>query len=181
MSAGDDALRAAAGVLADALSYPDAALAARLREGAARAPAPVGDPLRAVAALLDALGPGAAEELYTATFDLGAAATPCAGELLCGGGPRRAALLAHLAERRRAAGLAPGLEPADHVAELVRLAGAEPAADAEELVALALAPAARALRAALPRDNPYRLALDALLATLPAAAPAATTPQEASP
>ncbi len=62
--------REVARAFADLLSYPDDALSGRLRCHAARLPGGNGAALDAVADRLALLGPGGAEELYPATFDL---------------------------------------------------------------------------------------------------------------
>ncbi len=163
----------AARLLADALSYPDADLPRRVRAGAAGLPAVPGALLARLADRLGALGPGGAEELYTATFDLRPSVSPYAGHHLCGEGPRRNALLAWLAGLRAEAGLRPGAELPDHFAELLRwLAVAGDHAEAPELVILALTPSARSALTALPPENPYRDAFEALLASLASAAAA---------
>lgn len=163
--------REAALAFADLLSYPDDALPGRLRAAAVRLPVTLGAALDALADRLGLLGPGGAEELYTATFDLRPAVSPYAGIHLCGEGPRRNALLAHLASLRAQAGLAPGDEVPDHFAELLRHLAVTPGGgETEDVAALVLAPAARIAAAALPQDNPYRAALEALVAALPAPA-----------
>jgi nitrate reductase molybdenum cofactor assembly chaperone NarJ/NarW len=174
--------REAARAFADLLSYPDDALAGRLRCHAARLPAGTAAALDALADRLALLGPGGAEELYTATFDLRPAVSPYAGLHLCGEGPRRNALLAHLASLRAQAGIAPGGEVPDHFAELLRyLAEAPEGGEAEDVAVLVLAPAARQAAAALVHDNPYRAALEALVAALPAPAELPVASKEAGP
>lgn len=173
--------REAAIAFADLLSYPDDALPGRLRAAASRLPAAIGAALDALADQLALLGPGGAEELYTATFDLCPAVSPYAGLHLCGEGPRRNALLAHLASLRAQAGLAPGGEVPDHFAELLRYLSAATDGEADDVAALVLAPAAGRAAAALPHDNPYRAALEALVAALPAPeAPPAVTQEVGS-
>lgn len=167
---------------AELLSYPDDALPGRLRAQAARLPSVSGAALDALADRLALLGPGGAEELYTATFDLRPAVSPYAGMHLCGEGPRRNALLAHLAALRASAGLAPGDEVPDHFAELLRYLASAPAdAESEDVATLVLAPAARRAAAALPHDNPYRAALEALAVALPAPAELPVRTKEAGP
>ncbi|WP_242344264.1 molecular chaperone TorD family protein [Anaeromyxobacter terrae] len=174
--------REAARAFAELLSYPDDALPGRLRAHAGRLPGGVGAALDALADRLALLGPGGAEELYTATFDLRPAVSPYAGVHLCGEGPRRNALLAHLASLRAAAGLARASEVPDHFAELLRyVAEAPEGGEAEDVAALVLAPAARRAADALPHDHPYRAALEALVAALPAPAGPPVAPQEAGP
>ncbi len=174
--------REAALAFADLLSYPDDALAGRLRAHAGRLGGATGGSLDALADRFALLGPGGAEELYTATFDLRPAVSPYAGVHLCGEGPRRNALLAHLASLSAEAGLAPGGEVPDHFAELLRYLGAAPdAREAEDVAVLVLAPAARRAAAALRHDNPYRAALEALGAALPAPAELPAAVREAGP
>jgi nitrate reductase delta subunit len=174
--------REAALAFADLLSYPDDALAGRLRANAGRLGDTTGGALDALADRFALLGPGGAEELYTATFDLRPAVSPYAGVHLCGEGPRRNALLAHLASLRAQAGIAPGEEVPDHFAELLRyLAAAADAAEAEDVAVLVLAPAARHAAAVLRHDNPYRAALEALAAALPAPAELPAALREAGP
>lgn len=172
----------AALAFADLLSYPDDALPGRLRARAGPLAGSTGAALEAVADRLALLGPGGAEELYTATFDLRPAVSPYAGMHLCGEGPRRNALLAHLSGLRARAGLPPASEVPDHFAELLRYLAAAPAdGEAEDVAALVLAPAARRAAAALPHDNPYRAALEALAAALPAPAELPVPSKEAGP
>jgi nitrate reductase delta subunit len=159
--------RPAALLLAELLSYPEPRLPARTREACQALPAAAAAPALRCADALDALGPGGAEELYTATFELSAAVSPYVGEHLCGEGPRRNALLAWLAGLYAAAGHPCGAELPDHFAEVLRfLADAGERDEARELADLALRPAARRAAAALAPEHPYRAALDALLLSL---------------
>lgn len=157
----------AARLLAELLSYPVPGAVDRARAAAAAVPEEIAVPALRCADALRAIGPGEAEELYTATFDLRPAASPYLGLLLCGEGARRNALLAYLAEAYAAAGLTAGPELPDHVAEVLRfLAGAGDTDVARDLAELALRPCARRLAAALPAENPYRAALHALCRAL---------------
>lgn len=167
----------AARVLAELLSYPAPGLAERARAAGAALPPSVADPALRCAQALGALGQGAAEELYTATFDLRPAVSPYLGLLLCGEGPRRNALLAYLAGAYAEAGHAPGPELPDHLAEVLRFLAHAGGSDlARELAAAAVRPAARRMIAALPAENPYRGALDALLDALGPDGPEEVTP-----
>jgi nitrate reductase molybdenum cofactor assembly chaperone NarJ/NarW len=158
---------AAARALADLLTYPSPGLADRARAAAAGLPPSVACPALRCADALAALGQGASEELYTATFDLRPAVSPYLGLHLCGEGPRRNALLAYLAGAYAEAGHAAGPELPDHVAEVLGfLANAGGSDLARELAAEALRPAALRMLAALPAENPYRGALEALLDAL---------------
>jgi nitrate reductase molybdenum cofactor assembly chaperone NarJ/NarW len=167
----------AALLLADLLSYPAPDLAARARAGASALPPDAAAAAVRCADALAALGPGGAEELYTATFDLGATASPYVGFVLCGEGPRRNALLAFLSETYASEGHPRGAELPDHLAEVLRyLAGAGASERASELAAVALRPAARAIAARLPPENPYHAALDALVRALAPAGPEEVAP-----
>jgi nitrate reductase molybdenum cofactor assembly chaperone NarJ/NarW len=173
---------AAARLLADVLSYPDAGLPRRMRAGAAALPGDGSGLLSRLADRLDALGPSGAEELYTATFDLRPAVSPYAGHHLCGEGPRRNALLAWLAGLRAEVGLGPAREVPDHLAELLRwLSVAGDHAEAPEVALLAVAPAARSALAELSLENPYRDALEALLAALATPAAKSARGEEVAP
>lgn len=167
----------AARLLAELLSYPTPDAVDRARVAASALAPEVATPALRCADALRAIGPGEAEELYTATFDLRPAASPYLGLLLCGEGARRNALLAWLAETYAAAGHAPGSELPDHVAEVLRfLADAGDSDAARELADLALRPCARRLAAAVPAENPYRAALDALCRALGAGGPEEVAP-----
>lgn len=152
-----------AALLAELLSYPGRDVAGRAALAARAAAAASPDAARALSRFAEdaaAAGTAVLEEAYTAAFDLRPATSLCVGALLLGDGPRRNALLAYLAEARAAAGLAPGEVP-DHLAEILRLAAAD-GPDVEELVRLAVAPAATRAAEALARTNPYRALLEAV-------------------
>jgi nitrate reductase delta subunit len=141
------------GRVAGVLSYPGAdflprvagcveALAAGHPRAAAR--------LARFATFALASSPGALEEAYTQAFDVAPVASPYVGDQLFGATRERSYLLSGLRELRREAGLAPGAELADHVAEVLRLV-ASPIPDdvREDLVREGLAPALAKMLAAL--------------------------------
>lgn len=146
--------------LAGLLDYPGPDLAARTEAclGALAAEHPAGaDRLRRFAAVARVRGAAALEEAYTAAFDLLPVASPYLGDQLFGAGAERAYLLAGLRELQRGAGVAPGVELPDHVAEVLRLAAAPIAEDVrEDLVRDGLAPVLAKMRAALEAaQNPW--------------------------
>jgi nitrate reductase delta subunit len=166
--------------LADVLAYPGPGLAARAAECAAAIapdhPAGAGR-LARFAAFAQASGAAALEEAYTSAFDLAPLASPYVGDQLFGASRERSYLLSGLNELRGEAGLAPGVELADHVAEVLRLAAAPIPEDVrEDLLRDGLAPALAKMLAALdaarhPWADAVAAAVDVL--DVPAVAPAA--------
>lgn len=163
-------LAARTGACADALAAEGGTGAARLRRFAAAA----------------AAGTAALEEAYTAAFDLAPVASPYLGDQLFGAGAERAALLAGLRELQRDAGLSPGPELPDHVAEVLRLVAAPIAADVrDDLLRDGLSPVLGKMLAALEAGrNPWadvvaaaRDAVSEAGATDAAPAPAAEAPR----
>jgi nitrate reductase delta subunit len=160
--------------LAGLLDYPGPDLpvrtAACLAALAAEDGAEVGRLRRFAAAA--ARGPTALEEAYTAAFDLAPVASPYVGDQLFGAGPQRAALLSGLRELQRDAGIPPGPELPDHVAEVLRLAAAPIPADVrDDLLLEGLAPALEKMLAALEAaGNPWA---DVVAAARDAVAPRA--------
>lgn len=141
------------GRLADVLSYPGADFAPRVAQCvealAARHPAAAARLARFQSYAL-ASGAGALEEAYTQAFDVAPVASPYVGDQLFGATRERSYLLSGLRELRREAGLAPGAELADHVAEVIRLVAAPIPEDVrEDLVRDGLAPVLARMRAAL--------------------------------
>ena len=139
--------------LAALLAYPGPDLAARAAECAERLaedhPAAAGRLARFATYAL-AAAPGALEEAYTSAFDLAPLASPYVGDQLFGASAERAYLLSGLRALQREAGVAPGEELADHVAEVLRLAAAPIPEDVrEDLVRDGLAPALEKILAAL--------------------------------
>jgi nitrate reductase molybdenum cofactor assembly chaperone NarJ/NarW len=177
----DDRRRLACAALCELLSYPRDELAPLARRAAALAGkgVPEAAALARFAAVVEALPPGAIEELYTSTFDVEPACVPYVGVQLLGqGDDRRGLLLAKLAELYAGEGYTPREELPDHVAEVLGfLAMARPGAACDDLVRDGLLPTLRKMVDALEeRGNPYREVLAAareLLAPLGVAADAA--------
>jgi len=89
------------------------------------------------------------EEVYTATFDLGADRSPHVGYHLFGDGYTRSAFLRELRARFRERGLDTGSELPDHLSCLLRLASAYgPGQQREEIVREAILPALQRMTAA---------------------------------
>jgi nitrate reductase delta subunit len=171
---GDLDLRA----LADLLAYPGPDLGTRATTCAAeldRAGSPAAAPLSRFAAWASAAGAGPIEEAYTSAFDLAPICTPYVGDQLFGASGERSLLLAGLRELQRDAGIAPGAELPDHVAEVLRLAaGPVPPDVRADLLRDGLAPALRKMLSALettahPWTDAVAAALDAVEALLPPA------------
>jgi nitrate reductase delta subunit len=139
--------------LAALLSYPGPDLAPRAAECAellAEGHPAAAERLARFATFALGTGPGAIEEAYTAAFDLAPLASPYVGDQLFGASAERAYLLSGLRALQRDAGVAPGEELADHVAEVLRLAAAPIPEDVrEDLVGDGLVPALRKMLAAL--------------------------------
>jgi nitrate reductase delta subunit len=176
-------LRAIAGLF----DYPHAELAVRAAgcaEGVAEAHPRAAGRLARFATWALASGDAAVEEAYTAAFDLAPLASPYVGDQLFGATRERSFLLSGLAALRRDAGVEPGAELADHVAEVLRLAAAPIPDDVrEDLVRDGLVPALTKMHAALeaarhPWADVVAAALDALGARADAAA---AHPLEATP
>ncbi len=167
--------------LADVLSYPAPGFVVRV---AACVEALAGECPGAAARLARfasfALGAGdaALEEAYTAAFDVAPLASPYVGDRLFGACRERSWLLAALAELRRDAGLAPGPELPDHVAEVLRLAAAPIPGDVrDDLLRDGAAPALAGMLAALEEArHPWA---DAVGAAVEALAPGADAPARA--
>jgi nitrate reductase molybdenum cofactor assembly chaperone NarJ/NarW len=155
-------------LLSDLLAYPGPGLAVSAAGCAAALagdhPAAAGR-LARFAAWARAAGEAAFEEAYTAAFDLAPIASPYVGDRLFGASRERSFLLSGLGELRREAGLAAGVELADHVSEVLRLAAAPIPADVrEDLLADGLVPALAGMRAALEEArNPWADVLAAAL------------------
>lgn len=170
--------------LAGALSYPTAGFVARVAEcGEALArehPAAAARLARFASFALSA-GVAALEEAYTSAFDVAPLASPYVGDQLFGASRERAHLLSALRELGREAGLAPGPELADHVAEVLRLAAAPIPDDVrDDLLRDGLGPALVKMLAALeearhPWADVVAAAVDVLVPR--AGAPAARAPE----
>lgn len=173
-------------VLGELLGYPRGELAGPARWAAALAGtgSAAGAALSRFAAAIETLTPSAAEELYTATFDLEPTCAPYLGVHLLGDDPVRGLFLARLHELFAAAGFRPREELADHVAEVLGyLAVAGPGAERDDLVADALLPALdRMIDALAERPNPYRELLAAARELVaPVGAPAGAAALEVLP
>ena len=169
---GDLDLRA----LADLLAYPGPDLGTRATScaaGLAGSGSPAAARLSRFAAWASAAGAGPLEETYTSAFDLAPICTPYVGDQLFGASGERSLLLAGLRELQRDAGIAPGAELPDHVAELLRLAaGPVPPEVRADLLRDGLAPALRKMLSALetaahPWADAVAAALDAVEGLLP--------------
>ncbi len=139
--------------LAGLLEYPRPGLAARAAECAERLSADhvaAAGRLARFAAYALGAGDAALEEAYTSAFDLAPLASPYVGDLLFGASAERSYLLAGLRELQREAGLEPGAELPDHVAEVLRLVAAPIPDDVrDDLLRDGLAPALKTMLAAL--------------------------------
>jgi nitrate reductase assembly molybdenum cofactor insertion protein NarJ len=140
-------------LLSDLLAYPGPGLAVTASECAvalaAESPA-AAERLARFASWARKAGTAASEEAYTAAFDLAPITSPYVGDQLFGASRERSFLLSGLRELRREAGIVEGVELADHVSEVLRLAAAPVPADVrDDLVAEGLAPALRKMLAAL--------------------------------
>jgi nitrate reductase delta subunit len=174
-------------LLAELLAYPAPDLGRRA-EACAAALAGV-RPAAAVrlsrfAAWASAAGTGPLEEAYTSAFDLAPICTPYVGDQLFGASGERSLLLAGLRELQREAGIAPGAELPDHVAEVLRLAaGPIPPGVRDDLLRDGLAPALRKMLVALEAAaHPWADAVVAALEAVEAVAGRAQgQPDEAAP
>jgi nitrate reductase delta subunit len=169
-------------LLADVLSYPGPDLAARAAECAEE----LATEHPSAAARLSrfavfALTSGAAAgEAYTAAFDLAPICSPYVGDQLFGACRERSFLLSGLRELQREAGLEAGVELADHVSEVLRLAAAPIPGDVrDDLLRDGLAPALEKLLAAL--DEARHPWADVVAAAIEAVAPARTVEPRAAP
>lgn len=170
--------------LAALLDYPGPDLAARIgacADALAAAGGTGAARLRRFAATAAAEGTAALEEAYTAAFDLAPLASPYLGDQLFGAGAERAALLAGLRELQRDAGLAPGPELPDHVAEVLRLAAAPVPTDVrDDLVRDGLSPVLGKMLAALEAGrSPWADVVAAVLEALAGAEAAGSRPADA--
>ncbi len=140
-------------LLADLLAYPRPGLAARCAEcAAALAPSlpPAAERVARFGAWARAEGPTAAEEAYTAAFDLAPIASPYVGDQLFGASRERSLFLSGLRELQQDAGLEPGTELPDHLSEVLRLVAAPIPGDVrDDLLSEGLAPALAKVLAAL--------------------------------
>jgi nitrate reductase molybdenum cofactor assembly chaperone NarJ/NarW len=156
--------------LAGLLAYPHADPTGPARDALALlGGGPGHEPLARFASATAAAGLHGMQELYTATFDLRPVCAPYLGaQLLPEDSPIRGRLLAALLELYEAEGYRPGVELADHVAEVVGfLAAARPAPAHVSLVVDGLLPALDRMVAALDgAGNPYRDLLAAVRAAL---------------
>ncbi len=139
--------------IAALLEYPGPGFPARVLDCAERLSADHAagaERLARFAAWARAAGPAALEEAYTSAFDLAPVCSPYVGDLLFGACRERSYLLSGLRELQREAGLAPGGELPDHVAEVLRLV-ASPIPDdvRDDLLRDGLAPALKKMLAAL--------------------------------
>jgi len=102
---------------------------------------------------------------YTSTFDLAPSCTPYLGIHLFGEENRdRARLMVGLKLAYKRAGIEPGGELPDHIAEVLEFAERKEAEEHRELVDLVLLPALRKMNAILaPTANPYRHLIAAAL------------------
>ena len=139
--------------LAVLLSYPGPGLPAHAAECAARLAADrpaAAERLDRFAAFARDAGAAALEEAYTAAFDLAPLCSPYVGDQLFGAGRERSYLLSGLRVLQREAGIAPGPELPDHVAEVLRLVAADVPDDVrDDLFRDGLAPTLRKMLAAL--------------------------------
>jgi nitrate reductase assembly molybdenum cofactor insertion protein NarJ len=168
--------------LSDLLAYPAPGLAVTAAECAVELAAgrpAAAERLARFAAWARAAGATAFEEAYTSAFDLAPVASPYVGDQLFGAGRERSLLLSGLRELRREAGLAEGVELADHVSEVLRLAAAPIPPDVrDDLLADALAPALRKMLAALEEArHPWA---DAVAAAVETIEPRAEVPARAA-
>lgn len=178
---------AALRLLAAVLEYPrpDAAARAAACAEAILAEHPAAAlRLARFAAFALAAGADALEETYTAAFDLAPTASPYVGDQLFGASAERGRLLAGLRGLAREAGVPPGPELPDHVAEVLRLAAAPiPPEVRDDLVRDGLAPALAKMQGALeaarsPWADPVAAAAELVASRAEAGLPAA---QEVSP
>jgi nitrate reductase delta subunit len=139
--------------LAGLLEYPRPGFASRAGDCAGRLSADHvagAERLERFAAWARAAGPAALEEAYTSAFDLAPLCSPYVGDLLFGACRERSYLLSGLRELQRDAGLEPGSELPDHVAEVLRLVAAPIPDDVrDDLLRDGLAPALKKMLAAL--------------------------------
>lgn len=165
--------------LADLLAYPEAGTAARAAaaQGLLAAQAPdLASRTQPVAALLSDGGTGAAQELYTRTFDWSPERALEVGWHLYGEQYERGAFLVRLRGLLRGHGVEEGQELPDRLDTVLRLLSRLPAAEACELAARAVAPALARMRAGFAAEpqHPYLALLEAVggaLPPVPAAAP----------
>lgn len=149
MSPAPDTLR----LLAEVLAYPGPGFTARAAECAealAATDAGAAQRVARFATFALASGDAALEEAYTSAFDLAPVCSPYVGDQLFGASRERSFLLSGLRELQRGAGVAGGVELADHVSEVLRLVAAPIPDDVrEDLVRDGLVPALRKMLAAL--------------------------------
>jgi nitrate reductase molybdenum cofactor assembly chaperone NarJ/NarW len=157
----DDRRRLACAALCELLTYPRAEVGPLARRAAAIAGPGTAESaaLARFAAAVEAMPPGAIEELFTSTFDVEPACVPYVGVQLLGDGETlRGLLLAKIAELYAREGYRPREELPDHVAEVLGyLAVARPGPARDDLVRDGLLPALDKMIDALDeRGNPYR-------------------------
>jgi nitrate reductase delta subunit len=177
---------------ADLLDYPRAGILdeARRLEGLARTVCPESvPPLERFLAFVESHPLGRVEEVYCATFDLGAACHPYVGHHLFGDSYKRSAFLVELKRRHRESGVSIEGELPDHLPAVLRLLARQADRDfGRELLELALLPAVERMcgrggggeedsPGASEDGTPYRDLLEALRLALRAFARA----QETSP
>jgi nitrate reductase molybdenum cofactor assembly chaperone len=156
-------------LLARLAAYPGPAVAAEAAEcAAALAPARAEAAERLTRFAAFAADRVAAEEAYTAAFDLAPLTSPYVGDHLFGESRERALLMAWLRELQRDAGVAPSAELPDHVSEVLRLLASPLPEDVrDDLAQDALVPVARKMVAALEEArHPYAGVLGAVVEAL---------------
>lgn len=161
--------------LAEALLYPSADQACRLRTAAHRLPDghPAHEALTGLAEYLQSAPVGEPEERYTALFDLNPVATLHVGYHLFGDSYERGELLAGLSAEERRAGVEAGGELADFLPTVLRLLSRLEDEEARVvLIEIALLPAlARINQALAESDAPWVRILRVLPGRLAAAVP----------
>lgn len=173
-------------LLSDLLAYPGPGLAATAAECAVELAADhpgAAERLARFAAWARTAGRDAFEEAYTAAFDVAPIASPYVGDQLFGASGERSLLLSALGQLRARAGLAPGVELADHVSEVLRLVAAPIPADVrDDLVGDGLVPALSKMQAALEEArHPWADVLAAALEALAVRGRPAAHAMEATP
>ena len=159
-------------LLAFVLGYPGPGTAAEAAEcSAALRPHSSGAAARVerLATFAASADPRALEELYARTFDFTPARTLDLGFQLFGETYKRGMFLVKMQEALRVYGIDGGRELPDHLPSLLRLLAVLPPGPARELADEVLLPATSKLLAAFEgEENPYRAALEAVVALLQA-------------
>ncbi len=157
-------------MLADAIDYPDPNLSQKIDQCVALSSfhEEATGLLKEFRAFLRRSSADTMEEVYTRTFDFGAACYPYVGYHLFGEGNHRGMFLAGLKEHYEAYGFSSGNELPDHLSVMLRfLSRNEDKEERDELLSLCILPALRKMVQGFGSEtNPYQRLLKATLLLL---------------